>query len=151
MTDDKKTLKFQMMMSPQEAEQLDDWMFKNRLRSRAEAIRRLCQIGLKLEHHQGELNAASQAFQDLLPQVGRAAGLVDSAQVQKSASPEDLAEVSRAIHALLLESWRLFALVDEIGAASEVWRKTEGTDIEAMAAEVARIGDMLRGGSGAKD
>lgn len=46
MADDKKTLKFQMMMAPSEAEVLDDWMFKNRIRSRAEAIRRLCQIGL---------------------------------------------------------------------------------------------------------
>lgn len=46
MADEKKTLKFQMMMSPQEAELLDDWMFENRLRSRAEAIRRLVQIGL---------------------------------------------------------------------------------------------------------
>ncbi len=49
MTDDKKTLKFQMMMSPNEAEVLDDWMFKNRVRSRAEAIRRLTQIALALE------------------------------------------------------------------------------------------------------
>lgn len=46
MADEKKTLKFQMMMSPQEAEILDDWMFENRVRSRAEAIRRLCQVGL---------------------------------------------------------------------------------------------------------
>lgn len=46
MDDDKKTLKFQMMMSPAEAQELDDWMFKNRIRSRAEAIRRLTQIGL---------------------------------------------------------------------------------------------------------
>lgn len=46
MDGDKKTLKFQMMMSPAEAKELDDWMFKNRIRSRAEAIRRLTQIGL---------------------------------------------------------------------------------------------------------
>jgi hypothetical protein len=46
MADDKKTLKFQMMMSPSEAEELDNWMFGNRIRSRAEAIRRLCQIGM---------------------------------------------------------------------------------------------------------
>lgn len=49
MADDKKTLKFQMMMSPTEAEVLDDWMFANRVRSRAEAIRRLTQIALAIE------------------------------------------------------------------------------------------------------
>lgn len=49
MTDEKKTLKFQMMMSPSEAQVLDDWMFRNRIRSRAEAIRRLTQIALAIE------------------------------------------------------------------------------------------------------
>ena len=49
MADDKKTLKFQMMMSPAEAETLDDWMFKYRIRSRAEAIRRLCQIAMEAQ------------------------------------------------------------------------------------------------------
>jgi len=42
----KKTLKFQMMMSPEEASALDDWMHRNRLKSRAEAIRCLCQMGM---------------------------------------------------------------------------------------------------------
>lgn len=51
---EKKTLKFQMMMSPREAEELDDWMFKNRVRSRAEAIRRLWQIGLEASHKEKE-------------------------------------------------------------------------------------------------
>lgn len=49
MTREMKTLKFQMMMSPQEAETLDDWMFKHRVRSRAEAIRQLWQIALAVE------------------------------------------------------------------------------------------------------
>ena len=60
MADDKKTLKFQMMMTPAEAEQLDDWMFTNRVRSRAEAIRRLWQLAL----HQGS-------------QIDKVKGLVD--------------------------------------------------------------------------
>lgn len=59
MTDDKKTLKFQMMMSPQEAERLDDWMFQNRLRSRAEAIRQLCDVGLVADAYIDRLNSAA--------------------------------------------------------------------------------------------
>lgn len=47
--DDKKTLKFQMMMSPKEAEILDNWMFEHRIRSRAEAIRKLCQAAIATE------------------------------------------------------------------------------------------------------
>ncbi|MET3925906.1 hypothetical protein [Devosia sp. 2618] len=34
------------MMTPSELEEIDDWMFKNRIRSRGEAIRRLCQMGI---------------------------------------------------------------------------------------------------------
>ncbi|MCL7999917.1 hypothetical protein M8994_16905 [Brucella sp. 21LCYQ03] len=66
MSDDKKTLKFQMMMSPAEAKELDDWMFENRIRSRAEAIRRLCQIGLfASESTERELELRSKYRQDL--------------------------------------------------------------------------------------
>jgi hypothetical protein len=34
------------MMSPSELESIDDWMFRHRIRSRGDAIRRLCQIGM---------------------------------------------------------------------------------------------------------
>lgn len=45
---DRKSVKFQMMMmSPAEASKLDDYMFANRLRSRAEAIRRLCETAIE--------------------------------------------------------------------------------------------------------
>lgn len=49
MAEDDKELKDQRvvtMMSPSELEAIDDWMFKNRIRSRGEAIRRLCRSGL---------------------------------------------------------------------------------------------------------
>ncbi|WP_168879986.1 hypothetical protein [Rhizobium sp. P28RR-XV] len=47
MADELKTIKFQMMLSETEAGQIDDWGFARKIRSRAEAIRRLCQIGMK--------------------------------------------------------------------------------------------------------
>lgn len=73
MADDKKTLKFQMMMSPGEAEVLDNWMFQNRIRSRAEAIRRLCQIGLLLDGMADEMVALVERVRllvDALPNDG---------------------------------------------------------------------------------
>lgn len=39
-----KTIKFQLMLSKSEAAHIDEWMFSRRLKSRAEAIRRLCKI-----------------------------------------------------------------------------------------------------------
>lgn len=48
MSDELKTIKFQLMLSPSEAAAIDDWGFENRIRTRAEAMRRLCQLGLAL-------------------------------------------------------------------------------------------------------
>lgn len=41
-----KTERFQLMLSPQEIARIDDWRFANRVRSRAEALRRLVDKGL---------------------------------------------------------------------------------------------------------
>lgn len=49
MSGEKKTAKFQMMMSPSEVKAIDDWKFANRKQSRAEAIRALIQIALTEE------------------------------------------------------------------------------------------------------
>jgi len=70
MDDDKKTLKFQMMMTPKEAEMLDDWMFKNRVRSRAEAIRRLWQIGLEFDRDTERLSALCGEALGISSQLG---------------------------------------------------------------------------------
>lgn len=54
----KKELKDQripIMMTESELLALDDWSFKNRIRSRGEAIRRLCQMGLSLDENLREL------------------------------------------------------------------------------------------------
>lgn len=37
-----------LVMTPSELQELDDWMHENRIRSRGEAIRRLCQVGIRI-------------------------------------------------------------------------------------------------------
>ncbi|MBB4250872.1 hypothetical protein [Rhizobium sp. BK008] len=54
-----KTIKFQLMLSEAEAKAIDDWGFAYRIRSRAEAIRRLCTSALELDAH---ANAIDEAF-----------------------------------------------------------------------------------------
>lgn len=49
MPDELKDQRVVTMMSPSELGTIDDWMFKNRIRSRGDAIRRLCQIGMSLD------------------------------------------------------------------------------------------------------
>lgn len=51
MVDENKTERVQLLMTPSELKAIDDWSFENRIRGRAEAMRRLCQIGLGLDEH----------------------------------------------------------------------------------------------------
>lgn len=51
MSDDAKTERLHMLISPAEMKAIDDWGFQNRIRTKAESVRRLCQIGLAHSHH----------------------------------------------------------------------------------------------------
>ncbi|TCQ79555.1 hypothetical protein EDF68_104139 [Ochrobactrum sp. BH3] len=48
-SDEQKTERFNMFMSPSEMAAIDDWAWKNKVRSKSEAVRRLVQIGLALD------------------------------------------------------------------------------------------------------
>lgn len=47
MAEELKTERVQLMMTPSEVEAIDNWSFENRVRGRAEAMRRLIEIGLE--------------------------------------------------------------------------------------------------------
>ncbi|MBY3295777.1 hypothetical protein HFO10_07325 [Rhizobium laguerreae] len=53
-----KTIKFQLMLSEGEAKAIDDWGSANKIRSRAEAIRRLCTVALELDSHANAIDEA---------------------------------------------------------------------------------------------
>jgi hypothetical protein len=55
LADELKDQRVVTMMSPSELEAIDEWMFRNRLKSRGEAIRRLCHLGMTAEKREGEL------------------------------------------------------------------------------------------------
>lgn len=57
-----KDQRIPIMMTSSEVTEIDDWSFQHRIRSRGEAIRRLCQIGLMFEGHRGELLEKFQAI-----------------------------------------------------------------------------------------
>lgn len=58
MSDELKDQRVVTMMSPSELAAIDDWMFENRVRSRGEAIRRLCQMGI---HYRSGVKATFRA------------------------------------------------------------------------------------------
>ncbi|MCF3638716.1 hypothetical protein LXM94_01860 [Rhizobium sp. TRM95111] len=48
-TGQKKTERLHMLISPDELEAIDEWRFANRVGTRADAVRRLCDRGLKFD------------------------------------------------------------------------------------------------------
>jgi hypothetical protein len=44
--DAKRTIRVPLLLTPEEAKNLDDWRFANRIPSRSAAIRRLIELGL---------------------------------------------------------------------------------------------------------
>ncbi|MBX4940974.1 hypothetical protein [Rhizobium binae] len=56
--EDPKTIKFQLMLSEGEARAIDEWGSANKIRSRAEAIRRLCTVALELDNHANAIDEA---------------------------------------------------------------------------------------------
>jgi hypothetical protein len=50
-----KSKRLHMLIAPDELATIDDWRFKNRIATRAEAIRRLVQIGLLFDRHIDEI------------------------------------------------------------------------------------------------
>lgn len=54
MTEEPRNVRVPVMMSKSEVEAIDDWSFENRVRTRAEAIRRLIDLGLESAKQQGE-------------------------------------------------------------------------------------------------
>lgn len=48
-----RDIKFQIMLSAEEAKALDDYQFANRIKSRAEAIRQLCAFALEQKAKRG--------------------------------------------------------------------------------------------------
>jgi metal-responsive CopG/Arc/MetJ family transcriptional regulator len=47
MTDETKSERITILLSPSDLKEVDDWSFEQRIRSRGEAIRRLIELGLK--------------------------------------------------------------------------------------------------------
>lgn len=81
MTDNQqnKTERVQLLMTPTELSAIDDWGFSNRIRTRAETIRRLCQIGIRtLEERETLLRNRDAATDELIAFLERYADAQES-------------------------------------------------------------------------
>lgn len=84
-----KTQHLHILMSPSEVTAIDDWGFANRIRTRGEAIRRLCQIGMTFDARSEDFGRVSHAALDIFAK--RLPALVIRGG---TTSQDDLAEMS---------------------------------------------------------
>ena len=137
-TTENKTQHLHILMAPSEVKAIDDWGFSNRIRTRGEAIRRLCQMGLAVDGELGELVEIST-------EVHRAMAHYAEASIAFEQQPldENCAEAFRAATQRLIESHnRLGRVVKTLAAKSIFLSGIEDYDVALAAAEEA--GETIR-------
>lgn len=67
--DEQKTERFNMFMSPSEMRAIDEWAWAVRVRSKSEAVRRLVQIGLRVERGTLQLNRTGEELSKALAEL----------------------------------------------------------------------------------
>ncbi|MDR6664275.1 hypothetical protein [Rhizobium sp. 1399] len=107
MSDDRelKDQRIPIMMTGSEVTAIDDWSFKNRIRSRGEAIRRLCQIGLVFDDHRKEY---VEKFRDIMDSV------VEMNDLTKKAGEVDPGSVTEFEKSLMLASLNILQVVSRM-------------------------------------
>lgn len=87
------------MMSEKELTSVDDWRFKNRISTRADALRRLCKLGMALDMLMPDLEAA---LASLMHAAGKVQALPEEADVEHSLKNKQIAQADIAIAAIKL-------------------------------------------------
>jgi len=132
-----KTQHVHILMAPSEVEAIDDWGFKNRIRTKGEAIRRLCQMGMNLDQLSDELNTTVES-------AGRVyASVIDrlhDALKDDRLDVEERAKLATMISADLLEPFRqLIMRSAEVMQLTRPYRESENLDDAAKLVEDFRI------------
>jgi hypothetical protein len=140
-----KTIKFQLMLAQSEADAIDDWSFKNRIRTRAEAIRRLCQIGLAVDAKMEEIFHQNLdilgANVDLLKAMGRE--VMDEEGNKKEYIPPRN-DVEKAADELRFRTSKLYDIIKEFHDVAWLAKspiKTE--EIHDLIAENEKLYDRI--------
>lgn len=136
MTDDKelKDQRIPIMMTASELKAIDDWSFERRIRSRGEAIRRLCQMGLVLDENRDDLSGAMKGAFATLKRV------IDFAEetAQSDHMTRPVGNLARSVAELTLDFAKLAPV---IGRVSSVAEKFSGDgDLSAIIAETEASG-----------
>lgn len=110
---DLKDQRIQVLMSEAELQLLDDWSFAKKIRSRGEAIRKLCRVGMAIEPH---LKTVLDDSFDALQELGRIhENIVEVTKRADGAPPSETVSADVALDAVLAMYRHLHTLAANLG------------------------------------
>lgn len=124
-----------MMLSDEELRSIDDWRFSNRVATRSDAIRRLCQIGLEFDRGAKALD--DMAMSALEEQVEFCNSIAASGETPETVTP---GFVARLVHRHIDVMKLLMDIGLKISAPAEAASRLRAS---------GRIGDALGAAAGA--
>jgi hypothetical protein len=134
MTDELKDQRIPIMMTPSEVKAIDDWMWANRIRSRGEAIRRLCKVGLDFDAAFGDTRLA---IWDLYANAVAHGELIK--REYKEQLPDGVWKILAVIYSTMLHN-RVRKLMNTLGQATGTLRKfRELADIQEAFSEAGSL------------
>jgi hypothetical protein len=117
-SDDKKTERLHMLISPSELDAIDDWRFSKRIGTRAEAVRRLCQIGLAWDTAQPKTREFQNAINETIAECSRAFGGESELGFQFTPSIEETRDL---LWRLIVQNFDLMTSLMEPSEAKEIY------------------------------
>lgn len=120
--DEQKTERFNMFMSPSEMKAIDDWAWENKIRSKSEAVRRLCQIALLTEPLVNELPRLWHDVQQA--DIDISGSLLDAfSNIDTMSTEENLERIKTAVDNLVPAAMELGIHADAMASVYEALKK----------------------------
>lgn len=134
-----KTERVQLLMSPSEVAAIDDWGFSHRIRTRAEAIRRLCQIGLLVSERGSDIERMLGEFEEALRSIAANAQQVTGAK--HIAALERLTPMLEVMSSFITSTNSVYA---ELGRIRKILdRAVEEIETDQLLAEMESLRGLL--------
>lgn len=130
-----KDLRIPIMMTATEVEAIDEWRYANKIATRAEAIRRLCQIGLS------SADLLSARLGDSLNQIAMAALAIEASAdgtVPKAEIPNFLDQILEAVEKLNWPTQRLERTARSAERADNIAEIIDASEAVRKATDEAR-------------
>lgn len=122
---DSESKRLQMVITEKELDAIDEWQHANRISSRSEAIRRLCQMALRYDREEIGMTGGLQGVADALDSTGKAWREAR----KRSAEPAELLEIVKDQYRKLMRATNVLMIRAQVGRLQSAAMR-RGDDME---------------------